>query len=77
MSVLYWHPIRVRSDGILCEEQCQHFHSILNYLLENNFPYKVVTRHTTGKPWVTDSLSVAVKLVHYNLRTSVGIMADY
>ena len=38
-----------------CNDQFQFYQSTLSALMELCFPLKVVTRHTSDKPWVTDA----------------------
>ncbi len=44
-----------------CEDQCRYFHDTIAHLTEAFFPYKAVTRHSTDKPWVTDSFRQLVR----------------
>ena len=43
-------------------DKSQHFYRILNYLIENNYLYKVVSKHTTDKPWDTDTFRPLISL---------------
>ena len=37
-----------------CEQQFQFFQETMTELIDTCFPLKVGTRHSSGKPWVTD-----------------------
>ena len=45
-----------------CEEQYVYYQIMIVYFMEVCFPWKVVTRHTADKPWVTDSFRTLVRM---------------
>ena len=44
-----------------CDEQYVFYETVINYLMDQCFPYKTVTRHSADKPWVTDAFRALVK----------------
>ena len=44
-----------------CDEQYVVYETVINYLMDQCFPYKTVTRHLADKPWVTDAFRALVK----------------
>ena len=53
LSAVSWEPMfRLET----CEEQ-----TMIDSLMEMCFPYKIVTRHSADKPWVTDGFRLLVR----------------
>ena len=44
-----------------CEEQYAYYQTMIDSLMEMCFPYKIVTRHSADKPWVTDGFRLLVR----------------
>ena len=58
LSAVSWEPLfRLET----CEEQYAYYHTMIDSLMEMCFPYKVVTRHSADKPWVTDGFRLLVR----------------
>ena len=58
LPAVSWEPL-FRLDT--CEEQYAYYQTMIDCLIEICFPYKVVTRHSADKPWVTDGLRLLVR----------------
>ena len=59
LSAVRWEPLYVLDT---CEEQYVYYQTMIVYFMEVCFPWKVVTRHTADKPWVTDSFRTLVRM---------------
>ena len=58
LSAVSWKPLfRLET----CEEQYAYYQTMIDSLMEMCFPYKVVTRHSADKPWVTDGFRLLVR----------------
>ena len=58
LSAVSWEPLfRLET----CEEQYAYYQTMIDSLMEMCFPYKVVTRHSADKPWVTDGFRLLVR----------------
>ena len=57
LSAVSWEPL-FRLDT--CEEQYAYYQTMIDCLMKICFPYKVVTRHSADKPWVTDGFRLLV-----------------
>ena len=57
LSAVSWEP-SYRLDT--CEEQYAYYQTMIDCLMEIMFPYKVATRHSTDKPWVTNGFRLLV-----------------
>ena len=58
LSAVSWEPMfRLET----CEEQYAYYHTMIDSLMEMCFPYKIVTRHSADKPWVTDGFRLLVR----------------
>ena len=44
-----------------CAEQCSYFYNTVMELVKKHFPWKVVTRHTNDRPWITDSFCYTIR----------------
>ena len=44
-----------------CEEQFTFYQTVIDQLMCQYFPNKVVTRHSADKPWVTDGFRALVR----------------
>ena len=58
LSAVSWEPL-FRLDT--CEEQYAYYQTTIDCLMQICFPYKVVTRHSADKPWVTDGFRLLVR----------------
>ena len=58
LSAVSWEPL-FRLDT--CEEQYAYYQTMIDCLMQICFPYKVVTRHSAVKPWVTDGFRLLVR----------------
>ena len=58
LSAVSWEPLfRLNT----CEEQYAYYQTMIGCIMEICFPYKVVTRHSVDKPWVTDGFRLLVR----------------
>ena len=58
LSAVRWETMfRMRS----CEEQFTFYQTVIDQLMCQCFPNKVVTRHSADKPWMTDGFSALVR----------------
>ena len=58
LSVVRWETMfRMRS----CEEQFTFYQTVIDQLMCQCFPNKVVMRHSADKPWVTDGFRALVR----------------
>ena len=58
LSAVRWETMfRMRS----CEEQFIFYQTVIDQLMCQCFPNKVVTRHSADKPWVTDGFRALVR----------------
>ena len=66
-----------------CEEQLQRLTSNINELMDAQFPPKIVVRHTTDKPWVSDRFRNLIRQALYRLyrnkvnRRSKSLIKNY
>ena len=58
LSVIKWEPLYILET---CEEQYAYYQTIIDKLMQMCFPTKVVSRHTSDKPWITDSFRSLVR----------------
>ena len=58
LSAVSWEPM-VRLET--CEEQYAYYHTMIDSIMEICFPYKIVTRHSADKSWVTDGFRLLVR----------------
>ena len=58
LSVIKWEPLYILET---CEEQYAYYQTIIDKLMQMCFPTKVVSRHTSDKPWITDSFRALVR----------------
>ena len=58
LSAVKWETMfRMRS----CEEQFIFYQTVIDQIMCQCFPNKVVTRHSADKPWVTDGFRALVR----------------
>ena len=58
LSAIKWEPLYILET---CEEQYAYYQTIIDKLMQMCFPTKVVSRHTSDKPWITDSFRTLVR----------------
>ena len=58
LSAVSWEPLFWLDT---CEEQYAYYQTMIDCLMQICFPYKVVTRHSADKPWVTDGFRLLVR----------------
>ncbi len=58
LAKIRWEPLYHTAS---CQGQFEYFQSSMDSLLECWFPYKTVSRHSTDKPWITDTFRILVR----------------
>ena len=61
LSAIKWEPLYILET---CEEQYAYYQTIIDKLMQMCFPTKVVSRHSSDKPWITDSFRTLVRKRH-------------
>ena len=58
LSLIKWESL-YRLDS--CNEKYVYYQTVIDKLIEICFPSKVVTRHTSEKPWITDGYRLLIR----------------
>ncbi len=58
LSLIKWEPLYRRDS---CNEKYACYQTVIDKLIEICLPSTVVTRHTSGKPWITDGYRLLIR----------------